>query len=172
MQLTAAKVLGSDEYRELSHALNQNEKTDFRNTTFIWMLLYTGARVSEVLAIRPQDLIDEGMRVFVIGLKNSNDRELPLTPYLFNRMMVLAKDVPADKPIFGFGYNNARAIWGHYRPKRKKIHSLRHFRALEVYNKTKDVLLVKYLLGHKNVNTTMIYLDYAQGQSDMRRALM
>ncbi len=172
MQLTSAKVLSGKEFEELSHALNANEQKDFRNVTFISMLLYTGARVSEVLAISPKDLNFEGMRVFIKGLKNSNDRELPLTPYLFNRMKTLARDLEVERPIFGFGYNNARAIWGEYRPRKKKIHSLRHFRALEVYKKTKDILLVKHLLGHKSVNTTMIYLDYVQGAEEMRRALM
>ena len=37
-------------------------------------------------------------------------------------------------------------------------HELRRFYAREVYNKTKDIYLVKDLLGHASIKTTMEYL--------------
>ncbi len=172
MELTRAKVLSSDEHRELQKMLEINEQKDFRNTTFIWMLLHTGARVSEVLAIRPKDLISEGMGVFIRGLKNSNDRELPLTPFLFNRMRVLCNGVESEEKIFPFGYSNAQLIWSHWRPAKKKIHSLRHYRAMEIYRKSKDIRLVQRVLGHKSMMTTMIYTEYDYSRTEMQRALM
>jgi len=38
-------------------------------------------------------------------------------------------------------------------------HMLRHAYASELYKKTKDVLLIKKLLGHSNIATTSRYLE-------------
>ena len=37
--------------------------------------------------------------------------------------------------------------------------SLRHWKATTEYHKTKDILHVKQLLGHKSIKNTMIYID-------------
>ena len=172
MELTDAKVLSEVEHGKLQVLLEKNAVHEFRNTTFLWMLLYTGARVSEMLGVTKADLKDEGMTIFITGLKGSNSRNLPLTPFLFNRMKILIKDLDETGLPFPFGYHNARAIWLNYRPVKKKIHSLRHYRALSIYRKTKDILMVKRVLGHRSIETTMVYLDYEQGNEDMRRAFM
>lgn len=170
MAMVSSKVLSEVEHSELQKFLTFNEKTAFRDTTFIWTLLHTGARVSEVLAICGRDLVFEGQRLFVRGLKNSLDRELPLTAFLFNRLKVLATD--PDGKIFPFTYSNARLIWKHYRPGKKKIHSMRHYRAFEIYRKHKDVRLVQKVLGHRSLMTTLIYTDYDYTAEELRRAML
>ncbi len=172
MSLSASKILSEVEHRQLQETLEKYEKGNFRDSTLIWVLLHTGARVSEVLAIRKCDIIEQGMRVFIRGLKNSNDREIPMTPFLFNRLKVLAEKLEDSGKIFPIGYNRAREIWCEWRPAKKRIHSLRHYRAVEIFKKTKNVLLVKRVLGHKDLATTMIYLEYEQGDDELRRALM
>jgi integrase/recombinase XerD len=44
-----------------------------------------------------------------------------------------------------------------------RLYDLRHWFATTEYMKTRDLLHVKYLLGHKNIETTMIYVHLAQG---------
>jgi integrase len=44
-----------------------------------------------------------------------------------------------------------------------RLYDLRHWFATTEYLKTRDLLHVKYLLGHRNVETTMIYVHLAQG---------
>jgi integrase len=39
------------------------------------------------------------------------------------------------------------------------FHTLRHFKGTTEYHKTKDILRVKYILGHKNIRNTLIYID-------------
>ncbi len=171
-QLTSAKVLTETEVELLQATLTKHEKTDFRNTTFIWMLLHTGARVSELLKVRPKDLAFEGSTVFIQGLKNGHDREIPLYPWLFNRMKVLSEKLGPDDLVFPFGYHRARNIWALWKPVNKKIHSCRHYRAQQVYRKTKDLKLVQLVLGHKDIGNTMIYLEYDYNQNELRRALL
>ena len=37
--------------------------------------------------------------------------------------------------------------------------SIRHWKATTEYHKTKDILHVKQLLGHKSLQSTMVYID-------------
>ena len=38
-----------------------------------------------------------------------------------------------------------------------RLYDLRHFYATMLYHKTKDILLVKEKLGHRNINNTLVY---------------
>ena len=44
-----------------------------------------------------------------------------------------------------------------------RLYDLRHWFATTEYMKTRDLLHVKYLLGHRNIETTLIYVHLAQG---------
>ena len=39
------------------------------------------------------------------------------------------------------------------------FHTLRHFGATMEYHKTKDIIHVKTVLGHRNIESTMIYIN-------------
>jgi integrase len=42
------------------------------------------------------------------------------------------------------------------------FHTYRHWKATMEYRKTRDILHVKHMLGHKNVNNKLRYIRYAQ----------
>lgn len=42
---------------------------------------------------------------------------------------------------------------------RNYVHNLRYWKATTEYHRTKDILYVQKLLGHKNLSSTMIYID-------------
>lgn len=44
-------------------------------------------------------------------------------------------------------------------PRLKEIHfhTFRHFHATKLFNETKNLILVKQRLGHRNINSTMVY---------------
>ncbi|MCP8318176.1 MAG: tyrosine-type recombinase/integrase [archaeon] len=44
------------------------------------------------------------------------------------------------------------------------FHTLRHFKATMEYHKTRDVLHVMKVLGHKNINNTLIYTHLVEFQ--------
>jgi site-specific recombinase XerC len=46
-----------------------------------------------------------------------------------------------------------------------KFHSLRHFKVTTEYNRTKDILHVKQLLGHKRIDSTLVYAQLVQFES-------
>jgi len=39
------------------------------------------------------------------------------------------------------------------------FHTVRHWKGTMEYHKTKDILHVKEILGHKNINNTLIYIN-------------
>ena len=43
------------------------------------------------------------------------------------------------------------------RLKQVKFHSLRHFKATKEYAMTRNILHVKQLLGHRDINSTLVY---------------
>jgi integrase len=47
-----------------------------------------------------------------------------------------------------------------------KLYSFRHFYATSLYYETKDILLTKEMLGHKNINNTMIYTHLVRLDKD------
>jgi len=46
------------------------------------------------------------------------------------------------------------------------LHTLRHWKATMEYHKTKDILHVMRVLGHRNIQTTLIYTQLINFESD------
>lgn len=162
--LTKTKYLLDPELCALNATLEKFADRDPRNTTLIWLAIHTGARASELLNTTPADLDPHEQTIFLRGLKGSDDRDIPLPPWLF----ALAQ---AHIP-FNISYNRFRQIWYEYRPVKKKLHCLRHTFAINLYRKTKDLRLLQVALGHKSWNNTMIYAQYQFKTSELRRGIL
>lgn len=142
---------------------------DHRNAVLILVAMHTGARAEEILPLTPNDFTDQPS-VCIKGLKGSNDREVPLPTWLMRAVRRLFTG-PGLR-IFDITYKRLFQIWNEWRVHpRKTFHCLRHTFALRLYEKTKDVRLVKYSLGHKNLQSTMFYVEYCYSQGELRKAL-
>lgn len=169
--LNKNKYLIDPEVERLNHILDSFKDKDRRNCTILWTLLHTGARAQETLNIRTEDLNSFDESVLIRGIKGSNDRELPVPPWLFKR---LAQEAERSKEsvLFPITYNRLRQIWELYRPVHKKLHGLRHTFAIRLYKKTKDLRLVQVALGHRNITNTMVYADYIYSQQELRKLIL
>lgn len=165
------KYLTEDELKMVSAVLTRYREKDVRDVLMLDLLLATGARVGELLMLRPRDLNQADGSIFFHGLKGSSDREIPVPAELFSRLTSYAEGRPEDVPVFNLSYNRTREIWAHYTPVKKKLHSLRHTFAINLYRKTHDIRLVQKALGHKHIATTMVYQDYIYSMDEMRKAL-
>lgn len=168
------KFLTEEETSHLEVFLKRRLKAgrDVRNALMLLLSLKTGARASEVLALRKEDVDAYTRSVCVIGLKGGNNRQLPLEPMLFKALMGYVSIMGEGELLFPISYNRYWQIWQEYRPVRKKLHALRHSVGVKVYSKSKDVHLVKTILGHKNIQTSMIYMDFVESQAKMRKVLL
>lgn len=169
--LNKNKYLLEPEVERLEHILRSFQNKDARNCTLLWTCLYSGARAQEVLNLRNEDLNSYDESIFIRGLKGSNDRELPVPGWLFQRLIQEAARTRADL-VFPITYNRLRQIWDFYRPVQKKLHSLRHTFAIRLYKKTKDLRLVQVALGHRNITNTMVYADYVYSQQELRKLIL
>ena len=59
-------------------------------------------------------------------------------------------------------HNNPRLTRIHY-------HTFRHCKALREYDKTKNILHVKRILGHRNIETTQRYVELYEELYDSRQ---
>lgn len=136
----------------------------------IELALRTGGRASEILALTKADLNAHEQTVFLKGLKGSNDREIPLSGPLFKRLSLYAENLPRQK-IFNISYRQFNRVWEMYRPVPKKLHSLRHTFAIELYKKHRDLRLVQVALGHRNIQNTMVYAEYHYATTELRKLI-
>lgn len=170
-QLNKEKYLKPIEVVELLERLDGAKRKEARNVLMIRLLLKTGARASELLAVRPMDLHIETHSVFIMGLKEGKDRELPIPHQLFSQLHDMATG-PRDKPIFPIALRTLQGIWYDLRPCEKKLHALRHTFAFNLYKNTKDILLVKMALGHKSIQSTMVYQEHLYEQEAFERLVL
>lgn len=172
-QLAPSKYLTQAEQT----ALNDNlKKVDCkRDQAMIRTLLATGARATEVLNITRGDLIGDTEAceygVYIKGLKGSEDRVIPVEKALYNELVKLAEADPKGRP-FPIKYSRLQHIWYAIRPVPKKLHSTRHTFAINLYAKTKDLLLVQAALGHRDISNTMVYSKHVTVTQSLRKALV
>lgn len=169
--LNKNKYLLPPEVERLKKIITDFEVKDPRNCLLIGLGLRTGGRAQELLNLTMADLNTYDESVFIRGLKNSNDREIPLHSDFFKRLHRFASQQDG-RHVFGISYHRLYQIWELYRPVPKKFHSLRHTFAIELYQKTKDLRLVQVALGHRNITNTMIYADYVYSQQELRKLIL
>ena len=136
-----------------------------KTCAFVRLLKETGMRSGEAWQLEWTDVDFEHRTVSVTPEKGSNPRVLPISADLIAMLKGLAK---TSNRVFNGSLRHFRRS---FRRQRKKIaeklknpridsinfHTLRHFKATMEYHKTKDILHVKQILGHRNINSTLLY---------------
>jgi len=138
--------------------------------TFLQLLKETGMRPGEAWNLLWTDL-DSARRIVAVNdpEKGSNARMLRISEQLVTRLNMLPKK---SQHIFREEGKLLRTWTSSFRDRRKKLaeklnnprilkisfKTLRHFKGTIEYHKTKDILHVKELLGHKSIENTLIYI--------------
>lgn len=136
-------------------------------------MLNTGIRASELLDLELDDVQVDGAkaRLIIRHGKGGKYREIPLAPQVLSHLRNYLKVRPdaSEANIFlgkrgplrtTDALNKILKKYGRRVGIEKKIHPhlLRHQFATELLrNKGADIVLVSEILGHENLNTTMIY---------------
>ena len=146
-----------------------------RVATFLQLLKETGIRPGEAWHLRWTDMDFEKAVVYVTPEKGSNPRVLKIS----NSLIAMLKALP-KRSQYPFRSGQLRHYQGGFRQQRKRIASklgnpridmitfktLRHFKATMEYAKTKDILHVMRLLGHKKIENTLKYTHLVDFKSD------
>jgi len=131
---------------------------------------YGGLRVSETISIEPGWINLDDRKMTVLG-KGDKYRVIPISKRLWGVMMPLYVVAKANGSVLvPLEDRNARALVtsigvraGIKNP--VSSHDLRATFATTVYNKTHNLRLVQYLLGHASVATTQAYLGIAEKEA-------
>jgi len=140
-------------------------------STLLQLIKETGMRVGEARRLHWTD-VDFQKRVIILNdpEKGGNPRIFNLSQTFINMLSALPRKT---SKIFGESPNALKASFFQKRkalaaklqnPRLMRIgfHTFRHWKATVEYHKTKDILHVKKLLGHKRVENTEIYIDVEQ----------
>jgi integrase len=165
--ITQSKFLTDEERDRLVVSL---EKEVSRDSLLLQLILYTGARGCEILALTALDFDLKGTPTVTIkAAKGSNNRTVPLPAKLGRALSqyIAGKDKP-----FAITTRQLRYIWDKWRPNPNKgIHALRHTAGVLLYLNCRDLFMVKALLGHKSISSSLVYLEYVLGAKELKTAM-
>ena len=159
----------------------QKMRRGLKTAIFLQLLKETGVRPGEAWRLLWQDIDFERALVNISPEKGSNPRQPRISQKLigmFNNLTRKNQYIFQNKsqdPLQGL--DNFRKTFEHQRkraaeqldnPKIKQItfKSLRHFKATMEYHKTKDILHVMRVLGHKNIKNTLVYTHLISYEAD------
>jgi integrase len=143
--------------------------------TYLQMLKETGMRCGEACELlKWTDINLEQRSVRITPEKGSNPRILPLSIKLVDMLNEMPKNTPT---VFSLNADLMRHNFEHQRKrisaklKNSRInqitfHTFRHWKATMEYRKTRDILHVREILGHKSLNNTMIYTQLISFKDD------
>jgi integrase len=139
--------------------------TSCRISTYLQLLKETGMRCGEASQLKWTDIDLETRSVRITPEKGSNPRILPISTKLVDMLNALPKksvtifDVNSDLMRRNFSKQRKAISFKLKNPRLQQItfHTFRHWKATMEYHKTRDILHVKEVLGHKSLNSTMLY---------------
>jgi integrase/recombinase XerC/integrase/recombinase XerD len=135
--------------------------TNDRDYLIVELFHYTGIRRSELIEIKVSD-INFTKRLILIRGKGGKERFVPFNNKLQRMLRNYIDKNNITERLIDLQPRHVNNIFQKIsRRIRHKVHPhmLRHAYASELYRKTKDILLIKKLLGHSNVATTSRYLE-------------
>lgn len=181
--------LEEKEMQAVLDSVNFGSHNGIRDSALLLLLYNTGARVSEIAELKIADLrLDAAGHVRLLG-KGKKQRSCPLWPETVN---VIRAYLEQRKPkvftdclflnargdrITRFGI---RHVIGKYakaagtqcsslKTKTVTPHTVRHTTAMHLLRAGNDINMVRYWLGHADINTTHIYVEI---DMEMKRKML
>ncbi|MEM2687947.1 MAG: tyrosine-type recombinase/integrase [Thermoproteota archaeon] len=145
-----------------------------KTATFLQLLKEAGARCGEAWTLEWIDVDFENRLVRITPEKGGEPRVVKISEKLISMLNTLPKN---QTRVFQGSFRHFARSFRRQRSKIafklqneriKKItfHTLRHWKATTEYYKTKDILHVMKLLGHKNINNTLLYTQLVNFESN------
>jgi site-specific recombinase XerD len=162
--------------RKVAHLVYppKEDKTSIRNRLMLDIMFFTGARCNEVRTLRIENVDFINKRIKLFG-KDSKERFVPMFPFLAEELKQFIGNIRKDGYLFGGDFEEdlislrmmrylIKAIakeaniqnWQEVHP-----HTLRHAFGTYLRNKGADLDEIRMLLGHENIETTLIYAHLA-----------
>jgi integrase len=143
--------------------------------TFLRLLKETGLRSGEAWHLKWMNLDFENQ---TLTLNEPEKHGRPRILKLSSTLIAMLKSMQTENErVFNGTVRQARASFRNYRKRmsfklknprllRITFHSFRHWKASMEYHKTKDILHVMEMLGHRNIKNTLVYTHLINFESD------
>lgn len=139
---------------------------------FFWTAIYTGLRRGRILSLQWQDIDFQNKQIIFIG-KNNEIQSVPMVQPLIDILLQIPRQNETVFNIPGNPIGKIRRAWRNACKRAgvpyQSFHTLRHTLATWLLRDSHDLRLVKDILGHKSIQTT---LKYAHLMSDARTNAM
>ena len=174
-------TLTAEEINKIIAQPNKRVPTGLRNKAILSFIWDSGARVSDVINLRPGNINITKREVIIKGGKGDVDRNLSFSDYTGELLKKYKEDRPKGNYFFcTLQGNKIDRVYLYAMIRRyakrigiaKKIglHTLRHSFALKFYKDSgHDLIRLQKILGHKSLVTTQIYC-YIDG-TDVKEGL-
>lgn len=166
--LRLREYLFQDEIEQLRKAVRKNNRHSHRDDTLLLLMFRHGLRVSEVIALRWEQIDLKKGLLFVKRIKNGIDATHPLrgpeirairkllnaspeSPYVFTTQRLAPLAVRTVHHIVHQAGVDAKLTFPIH------PHMLRHSTGYYLANKGHDTRAIQSYLGHANINNTVIY---------------
>ncbi len=151
--------------------------SNLKHRTILLTVYASGLRVSEVVKLKPSDILSDRMQIRVEQAKGRKDRYTKLTPIELTELKTYYRTYrPGNLWLFrGQDPNNhitAHAAWLIYNQARNRagithgrgIHTLRHCFATHMLEAGEDLDTIRHWLGHSSIETTSVYLHVSSNR--------
>ncbi|MDF9866864.1 integrase/recombinase XerD [Bacilli bacterium PM5-3] len=168
------EYLDSNEIVNFLETFDEKTNLDKRNKVMVFLMYYTGTRVSELININVSQLFLNDKYLKIVG-KGNKERIIPLNDaiveVLENYLLQTRRDI-LDLNYSDYLFVNAKGDpitrQGFFKIVKKHClkanitknvspHTLRHSFATHLLNNGVDLRSVQVLLGHSDISTTQIY---------------
>ena len=162
-------------YEALVNALKRAQKKwkkRPRDLALVAALVFTGARISEIIELKLGSIDFEHRTVTITQLKKRGmfKRIIPIPSNLFwqiiRNYVNTLPFVNSEEKLFSISVRQARNIVYEFSERflgrRIRPHAIRHSYAVFVLKNTRDLEAVRRLLGHSDYKWLKQYLDYTQ----------
>lgn len=165
-------ILNRSELRELFHAPNL-----LKHRIVLTLIYSAGMRSQEAINLKISDIDFERQTIHIRQSKYKKDRIVPLSKLMAKGLRKYFSVEHPDQWVFNGkepdGRYSVKGLSWVMRESLKKtgikkdvsLHSLRHSYATHLLEDGVNILLIKELLGHADIATTMIYLHVANAPS-------
>jgi integrase len=147
----------------------------YKTSSLLQTLKETGMRIGEAQSLKWNDIDFDSRTISVTPEKGSNPRIIKISNKLTSMLIEAKRRNTTTDPERVFA-NSVRSMRRLYEKARKRasnklqnsrllkihFHTFRYWKGTMLYHETKDVLHVKYILGHKNIKNTELYIQLEQ----------
>jgi len=171
------KVLTDAEAERLLAQPTQRYYSPHRDYLFMRLMLKTGLRSAEAVALRPEHLDMMSGKLVVREGKGAKDRTLWISDDLLDELREWMDRRPESEYLLSTSKGTKvdtsqlrRSVKRYARDaeieeiERVSPHTLRHTFATRLYRETGNIRMVQKALGHSDLSTTMVYTHVVDGE--------